>query len=54
MSTTGGAGATILPRANGRFGSLAWVVLNVVGVMVPAGAALVSYYDVWASPPATS
>jgi ATP-binding cassette subfamily B protein len=32
---------------NGRFGSLAWVVLNVVGVLVLAGAALVSYYGVW-------
>ena len=28
-------------------GSLAWVVLNVVGVLVLAGAALVSYYGVW-------
>ncbi|MFJ8897469.1 ABC transporter ATP-binding protein [Streptomyces sp. NPDC102359] len=36
-----------LDLVNGRFGSLAWVVLNVVGVMVLAGAALVSYYDVW-------
>ncbi|MEV5374211.1 ABC transporter ATP-binding protein [Streptomyces albogriseolus] len=36
-----------LDLVNGRFGSLAWVVLNVVGVAVLAGAALVSYYDVW-------
>ncbi|MFJ5306545.1 ABC transporter ATP-binding protein [Streptomyces sp. NPDC088350] len=36
-----------LDLLNGRFGSLAWVVLNVVGVLVLAGAALVSYYDVW-------
>jgi ATP-binding cassette subfamily B protein len=32
---------------DGRFGSSARVVLNVVGVLVPAGAVLVSYYDVW-------
>ncbi|MFJ9245818.1 ABC transporter ATP-binding protein [Streptomyces sp. NPDC101776] len=36
-----------LDLLNGRFGSLAWVVLNVVGVMVLSGAALVSYYGVW-------
>jgi ATP-binding cassette subfamily B protein len=36
-----------LDLVNGRFGSLAWVVLNVVGVLVLTGAALVSYYDVW-------
>ena len=36
-----------LDLVNGRFGSLAWVVLNMVGVLVLAGAALVSYYDVW-------
>jgi ATP-binding cassette subfamily B protein len=36
-----------LDLVNGRFGSLSWVVLNVVGVAVLAGAALVSYYDVW-------
>ncbi|MEU6142861.1 ABC transporter ATP-binding protein [Streptomyces sp. NPDC047081] len=36
-----------LDLVNGRFGSLAWVVLNVVGVLVLAGAALVSYYGVW-------
>ncbi|MFE0209060.1 ABC transporter ATP-binding protein [Streptomyces sp. NPDC058985] len=36
-----------LDLVNGRFGSLSWVVLNVVGVLVLAGAALISYYDVW-------
>ncbi|MEU3986272.1 ABC transporter ATP-binding protein [Streptomyces sp. NPDC026672] len=36
-----------LDLLNGRFGSLAWVVLNVVGVLVLACAALVSYYGVW-------
>ncbi|MFE1440462.1 ABC transporter ATP-binding protein [Streptomyces sp. NPDC058739] len=36
-----------LDLLNGRFGSLSWVVLNVVGVLVLAGAALVSYYGVW-------
>ncbi|MFG2455874.1 ABC transporter ATP-binding protein [Streptomyces sp. NPDC048523] len=36
-----------LDLVNGRFGSLAWVVLNVVGVLVLTGAALVSYYGVW-------
>ncbi|WP_329242629.1 ABC transporter ATP-binding protein/permease [Streptomyces sp. NBC_01478] len=36
-----------LDLLNGRFGSLAWVVLNVVGVMVLSGSALVSYYGVW-------
>ena len=36
-----------LDLVNGRFGSLAWVVLNVVGVLVLASAALVSYYGVW-------
>jgi ATP-binding cassette subfamily B protein len=36
-----------LDLLNGRFGSLAWVALNVIGVLVLAGAALVSYYDVW-------
>ncbi|WP_320779961.1 ABC transporter ATP-binding protein [Streptomyces sp. CRN 30] len=36
-----------LDLVNGRFGSLSWVVLNVVGVLVLAGAALVAYYDVW-------
>ncbi|WP_406121428.1 ABC transporter ATP-binding protein/permease [Streptomyces canus] len=35
-----------LDLVNGRFGSLAWVVLNVVGVLVLAAAALVSYYGV--------
>ncbi|MFF9817432.1 ABC transporter ATP-binding protein [Streptomyces sp. NPDC014006] len=36
-----------LDLVNGRFGSLSWVVLNVVGVCVLAGAALVSYHGVW-------
>ncbi|MGY0071504.1 ABC transporter ATP-binding protein [Streptomyces sp. QTS137] len=36
-----------LDLVNGRFGSLAWVVLNVVGVLVLAGAALISYHEVW-------
>ncbi len=36
-----------LDLVNGRFGSLSWVVLNVVGVLVLAGAALISYYGVW-------
>jgi ATP-binding cassette subfamily B protein len=40
-----------LDLVNGRFGSLAWVVLNVVGVLVLAGAALISYYDVWGVTP---
>jgi ATP-binding cassette subfamily B protein len=40
-----------LDLVNGRFGSLSWVVLNVVGVLVLAGAALVSYYDVWGVSP---
>ena len=40
-----------LDLVNGRFGSLAWVVLNVVGVLVLAAAALVSYYGVWGVTP---
>ncbi|MEV2212295.1 ABC transporter ATP-binding protein [Streptomyces sp. NPDC050997] len=40
-----------LDLVNGRFGSLAWVVLNVVGVLVLTGAALVSYYGVWGVTP---
>jgi ATP-binding cassette subfamily B protein len=36
-----------LDLVNGRFGSLAWVVLNSVGVLVLACAALVSYYGYW-------
>ncbi|MDQ0585069.1 ABC transporter ATP-binding protein [Streptomyces rishiriensis] len=36
-----------LDLLNGRFGSLAWVLLNVIGVLVLTGAALVSYYGVW-------
>ncbi|MFF7468985.1 ATP-binding cassette domain-containing protein [Streptomyces sp. NPDC008092] len=40
-----------LDLVNGRFGSLAWVVLNVIGVAVLAAAALVSYYGVWGVTP---
>ncbi|MFC9289825.1 ABC transporter transmembrane domain-containing protein, partial [Streptomyces sp. NPDC057052] len=40
-----------LDLVNGRFGSISWVVLNVVGVLVLAGAALVSYYEVWGVTP---
>jgi ATP-binding cassette subfamily B protein len=40
-----------LDLLNGRFASLAWVVLNVVGVLVLAGAALISYYGVWGVTP---
>ncbi|MFI6035038.1 ABC transporter ATP-binding protein [Streptomyces sp. NPDC051315] len=40
-----------LDLVNGRFGSIAWVVLNVVGVLVLAGAALISYYEVWGVTP---
>ncbi|WP_320783791.1 ABC transporter ATP-binding protein [Streptomyces sp. CRN 30] len=36
-----------LDLLNGRFASLAWVVLNIVGVLVLTGAALISYYGVW-------
>ncbi|MGW6225292.1 ABC transporter ATP-binding protein [Streptomyces olivaceus] len=36
-----------LDLVNGRFASLSWVVLNVVGVLVLAGAALISYHGVW-------
>ncbi|MFF9060588.1 ABC transporter ATP-binding protein [Streptomyces sp. NPDC014882] len=40
-----------LDLVNGRFGSISWVVLNVVGVLVLTGAALVSYYEVWGVTP---
>lgn len=40
-----------LDLVNGRFGSLAWVVLNVIGVAVLTAAALVSYYGVWGVTP---
>ncbi|MFI2200526.1 ABC transporter ATP-binding protein [Streptomyces sp. NPDC020192] len=40
-----------LDLVNGRFGSLAWVVLNVIGVAVLTTAALVSYYGVWGVTP---
>ncbi|MFJ2394837.1 MULTISPECIES: ABC transporter ATP-binding protein [unclassified Streptomyces] len=36
-----------LDLLNGRFASLAWVFLNVVGVLLLTGAALVSYYGYW-------
>lgn len=36
-----------LDLLNGRFASLAWVVLNIVGVLVLTGAALISYHGVW-------
>ncbi|MFI5798501.1 ABC transporter ATP-binding protein [Streptomyces sp. NPDC051677] len=36
-----------LDLLNGRFGSLAWVLLNVIGVLVLTGAALISYYGMW-------
>ncbi|MER6956732.1 MULTISPECIES: ABC transporter ATP-binding protein [unclassified Streptomyces] len=36
-----------LDLLNGRFGSLAWVLLNVIGVLVLTGAALISYYGLW-------
>ncbi|MFH8798407.1 ABC transporter ATP-binding protein [Streptomyces sp. NPDC017936] len=40
-----------LDLVNGRFGSISWVVLNIVGVLVLAGAALISYYEVWGVTP---
>ncbi|MER6675303.1 ABC transporter ATP-binding protein [Streptomyces sp. NPDC000983] len=40
-----------LDLVNGKFGSLSWVVLNVLGVLVLAGAALISYYRVWGVTP---
>ncbi|MFD7712987.1 ABC transporter ATP-binding protein [Streptomyces sp. NPDC059785] len=36
-----------LDLLNGRFGSLAWVFLNVVGLLFLTGAALIAYYGVW-------
>ncbi|MEU8862762.1 ABC transporter ATP-binding protein [Streptomyces umbrinus] len=36
-----------LDLLNGRFASLAWVFLNVIGVLFLTAAALVSYYGVW-------
>ncbi|MEV1063499.1 ABC transporter ATP-binding protein [Streptomyces sp. NPDC050263] len=36
-----------LDLLNGRFGSLAWVLLNVIGVLVLTGAALISYHGLW-------
>ncbi|MCG5219909.1 ABC transporter ATP-binding protein [Streptosporangium sp. KLBMP 9127] len=35
-----------LDLVNGRFGSLAWIILNALGVAVLGGAALISYYGV--------
>lgn len=43
-----------LDLLNGRFASLAWVFLNMIGVVFLTGAALVSYYGVWAVSPVTS
>ncbi|MGW3415687.1 ABC transporter ATP-binding protein [Streptomyces sp. NPDC000888] len=40
-----------LDLLNGRFTSLAWVFLNVVGVLFLTGAALVSYYGYWGVTP---
>ncbi|WP_066374291.1 ABC transporter ATP-binding protein [Herbidospora mongoliensis] len=40
-----------LDLVNGRFGSLAWILLNTLGVVCLAGAALVSYYRVFALTP---
>ncbi|WP_405933375.1 ABC transporter ATP-binding protein [Streptomyces sp. NBC_00827] len=40
-----------LDLLNGRFASLAWVFLNVVGVLFLTGAALVSYYGYWGVTP---
>ncbi|MGW5623327.1 ABC transporter transmembrane domain-containing protein [Streptomyces olivaceus] len=37
----------VLDLVNGRFASLSWLVLNVVGVLVLAGAALISYHGVY-------
>lgn len=40
-----------LDLLNGRFGSMAWVFLNMVGVLFLTGAALVSYYGYWGVTP---
>ncbi|MEO3861667.1 ABC transporter ATP-binding protein [Acrocarpospora sp. B8E8] len=40
-----------LDLVNGRFGALAWILLNVLGVACLAGAALISYYEVFALTP---
>ncbi|WP_371552514.1 ABC transporter ATP-binding protein/permease [Streptomyces sp. NBC_00554] len=40
-----------LDLLNGRFGSLAWVFLNMVGILFLTGAALVSYYGYWGVTP---
>jgi ATP-binding cassette subfamily B protein len=39
---------------NGRFGALAWIILNTLGVGCLTGSALVAYYACGASHPATS
>jgi ATP-binding cassette subfamily B protein len=44
------AGLT-LDLTNGRFGSLAWIVLNLVGVGCLAGAALIAYYGTFGVTP---
>jgi ATP-binding cassette subfamily B protein len=44
------AGLT-LDLTNGRFGSLAWIVLNTVGVGCLAGAALIAYYGTFGVTP---
>ncbi|GAA1301459.1 ABC transporter ATP-binding protein [Planotetraspora silvatica] len=40
-----------LDLVNGRFGSLAWIILNVLGVGFLAGSALIAYYGVLAITP---
>ncbi|MCX5555030.1 ABC transporter ATP-binding protein [Streptomyces sp. NBC_00038] len=40
-----------LDLLNGRFGSLAWVFLNMVGILFLTAAALVSYYGYWGVTP---
>ncbi|MFJ8113534.1 ABC transporter ATP-binding protein [Streptomyces sp. NPDC096132] len=40
-----------LDLLNGRVGSLAWVLLNVIGVLVLTGAALISYHGLWGVTP---
>ncbi|MGW6009494.1 ABC transporter ATP-binding protein [Streptomyces sp. NPDC055210] len=40
-----------LDLLNGRFASLAWVFLNMIGVVFLTAAALVAYYGVWAVSP---
>ncbi|HWG24493.1 ABC transporter ATP-binding protein [Actinospica sp.] len=40
-----------LDRTNGKFGALAWIVLNAVGVGCLAGAALIAYYSLFGVTP---